>query len=220
MVCCRSFDFHIDCWCLGYWYLHIIFMGVHVTDIREIIASGVQLTKEQDDEAYALLSPEEYYAIPETQKPSVADYAPLEATAIFHVQSLHNLQNDWCVYCVNDVYLGCCKLSQLLMIPDVARSSTFKALVPSNLPVTVTLLGQFDSDTAALQHRDTLAAQERYVTGHTPAAKGDKIRCVSDGSTFPNVPAAAAHYSISVQSVYNSINGVRDAPRGLNFQRL
>ena len=213
MVCCRSFD----CWYLGYWYLHVILIGVHMTDIRQIIASGVQLTKEQDDEAYALLSPEEYYAISEDQKPPAA---PLEATAIFHVQSLHNLQNDWCVYCVNDVYLGCCKLSQLLMIPDVARSSTFKALVPSNLPITVTLLGQFDSDTAALKHRDTLAAQERYVTSHTPAAKGDKIRCVSDGMTYPNVPAAAAHYSISVQSVYNSINGVRDAPRGLNFERI
>lgn len=187
-----------------------------MTDIREIIASGVQLTKEQDDEAYALLSPEEYYAIPETQKPSDKP----EAVAFLSVQSLYNLQNDWCVYCVNDVYLGCCKLSQLLMIPDVARSSTFKALVPSNLPITVTLLGQFGSDTAALQHRDTLAAQERYVTGHTPAVKGDKIRCVSDGSTFPNVPAAAAHYSISVQSIYNSINGVRDAPRGLNFERI
>ena len=194
-----------------------------MTDIREIIASGVQLTKEQDDEAYALLSPEEYYAIPETQKPFDEPAAPLEAqqaVTFLTVQSLHNLQNDWCVYCVNDVYLGCCKLSQLLMIPDVARSSTFKALVPSNLPITVTLLGQFDSDTAALKHRDTLAAQERYVTGHTPAAKGDKSRCVSDGSTYPNVPAAAAHYSISVQSVYNSMNGVRDAPRSLNFERI
>lgn len=193
-----------------------------MTDIREIIASGVQLTKEQDDEAYALLSPEEYYAIDKSQLPSdePQPVTPTEAVTFLSVQSLYNLQNDWCVYCVNDVYLGCCKLSQLLMIPDVARSSTFKALVPSNLPITVTLLGQFGSDTAALQHRDTLAAQERYVTGHTPAAKGDKIRCVSDGSTFPNVPAAAAHYSISVQSVYNSINGVRDAPRGLNFERI
>ena len=39
-------------------------------ELRMIITRGEVLTQEQDDECYALLSPEEYYAIPDNLKPS------------------------------------------------------------------------------------------------------------------------------------------------------
>ena len=189
-----------------------------MNNIRDIISSGVQLTKQQDDEAYALLSPEEYYAIPDNQKPSETEQ---QITLTYCAPNIKSLQNDWCVYLVNDLFVGCCKLSQLFMIPDVARSSAFKAIVTNTQSVKITLLGQFPTDKAAIAHRDALLLSGAYLKPESaPSVKADKIRCVTDGTTYRNVPAAATHYAISAQSIYNSINGVRDAPRGLNFERI
>lgn len=43
------------------------------TELRNVIKSGERLTVDQDDEAYALLSPQEYSEIPDDQKPEPQD---------------------------------------------------------------------------------------------------------------------------------------------------
>lgn len=186
-----------------------------MTDIRAIIASGLRLNQEQDDIAYALLSPEEYYAIPDEQKPVEK---PGTTGLNFNVQSLEILQNDWCVYLVNNTILGCCKLSQIGMIPDITRNSLFVSMIASG-PVAVSVVEQFSTDVAAKAHYDVLAATGAYVIPPSKPTAAHTVRCGADGNTFPTVAAAAAFYALSTTAIYNSLRG-KGNPRELNFERI
>ena len=76
-------------------------------ELRMMITRGERLTQEQDDECYALLSPEEYQAIPDDLKPSDAAITTVEsalekAVEIFDLIDPIAWLNDqnyaqWCV---------------------------------------------------------------------------------------------------------------------------
>lgn len=76
-------------------------------ELRMIITRGEVLTQQQDDECYALFPPEEYYAIPESLKPSSVPETTVEsalekAVEIFDrfdpVQWLHGQDYvEWCL---------------------------------------------------------------------------------------------------------------------------
>ena len=174
-------------------------------DIRAIVASGAQLTSEQDDRAYALLSPEEYAQIPETQKPS----AKPQTQATLTVQGFASLQNDWCVYVVNGVFVGVCKFSQMLAMPDMLQSKTFKTMNTPETPLTINLVGVFNSTTDANQHRDTLLASGPYISSlnstEWASFKPHTMRCTSDGNTFRTIKDVTDFYGISRTTVYNGL---------------
>lgn len=76
-------------------------------ELRLMITRGERLTQEQDDEAYALFPPEEYYRIPDDQKPQTSNdgdpvkEALVEASRIFKtVDPIAWLSGpdyvDWC----------------------------------------------------------------------------------------------------------------------------
>lgn len=136
---------------------------------------------------------------------------------------------QWAVYAVHVpthadcVYIGVCKLVQLLECPDARNNSEFQKLMLEQ-PITIRTSHIVETQSEARRHASDAIRLVRPVCnlyGRQRAAR-TAVRCIDDGRTFATLTECAEYYHVPAPSLSNHLNnrmGYRTV-RGMKFERI
>ena len=162
------------------------------TELRTLIKSGNRLTKDQDDEAYALLSPQEYSGIPDGQKPKPeTDDQTIEAP--FDVVK-HGLEQAAHIFKTFDPIAWVDGLSYV----------------------------EWCTASAAVDQALANVQDQPYQRRMGSPANASRVLCVTNGQEFPSIASAARFCGCSSTMISNHLAGKPGYPqvRGFKFQRI
>ena len=192
------------------------------THLLNLINSGVELTPEQDEDAYALLPAEEYLkAIRSTEKRR-DELQYLQVDLSRHGQHVvYALEiNNQKTYCGISIY------ENLFKIQDAIQNSIVREWTNNNPFVKIIILSYENSlENAKIKHKENLNKFDYYANIHGKIVEDkrlNKIKCLTDGNEYESIAEAARFYAVSSTMISNHVNkraGYAKV-RGLVFERI
>ena len=192
------------------------------TYLSSLIASGVELTPEQDEEAYALLPAEEYLKVVRSTEKRPDNLPSFEMDL--------SKRGQYVVYALEinnqKTYCGISTYENLHKIQDAIQNSVVKEWTLNNPFVKIIILSFENSfEDAIIVKEENLNKFDYYANIHGKIIKDkrlNKIKCLTDGREYESMAEAARFYSVSSTMISNHVNGrVGYAKvRGMVFERI
>ena len=192
------------------------------THLLNLINSGVELTPEQDEDAYALLPAEEYLkAVRSSEKrPDELPYLQADLSKRGqHVVYALEINNQ-------KTYCGICLYENLFKLQDAMQNSIVREWTNNNPFVKIIILSYVNSlEDAKIKHEENLKKFDYYANIHGKIIQDkrlNKIKCLTDGNEYESIAEAARYYAVSSTMISNHVNkraGYAKV-RGMVFERI
>lgn len=151
------------------------------------------------------------------------------APGAFLLVQVDRLDTTWTVYQIEQlepqhtlIYVGVCKTSEVLQLPDARQNNEFLRIAMINRAIGIRFLLTTTDEAAAREQMYALVKQYQphcNINGK-PIIRGARVRCLSTGAIFDNAAAAARFFNVSPTQLSSHLNkkpGFKSV-RGLVFE--